>query len=169
LDDIAAWAKAFGSRIDEIEEILSGSRIFKQRLINIGVVAAEQAVDWGFTGVILRGSGVDWDIRKVRPYEVYDKIEFDIPVGQNGDRFDRYLIRVAEMRESLAIVWQCLINMPEGPVKIADNKIVPPDRATMKNRMEGLIHHFKLFTEGVRIPVGSVYAAIEAPKGEMGV
>jgi NADH dehydrogenase (ubiquinone) Fe-S protein 2 len=169
LDDIYVFAEQFGTRVDEMEEMLTGNRIWKQRLVDVGVVTAQDAVDWGFSGVLLRGSGFAWDLRKKQPYEVYDKLNFDIFTGTNGDCYDRYLIRVAEMRESLSIIMQCLNNMPEGPVKVDDKKITPPSREDVKNSMESLIHHFKYFTEGITVPRGETYTATEAPKGELGV
>jgi NADH dehydrogenase (ubiquinone) Fe-S protein 2 len=169
LDDIYIFAEQFSTRVDEMEEMLTTNRIWKQRLVDIGVVTAKQATDWGFSGVLLRGSGLKWDLRKKQPYEVYDKIDFDVFTGTNGDCYDRYLIRVAEMRESLNIIMQCLNNMPEGPIKVDDRKITPPTRGQVKNSMESLIHHFKYFTEGVCVPRGETYTATEAPKGEFGV
>lgn len=168
-DDIYQWSQQFASRIDEIEELLTNNRIWKQRLVDIGVVTAAQALTWGFSGVMLRGSGINWDLRKTQPYEIYDKLEFDIPVGNKGDCFDRYCIRVEEMRQSLRIIIQCLNKMPNGPVKVDDLKITPPTRSNMKNSMEALIHHFKLYSEGYHVPEGETYTAIEAPKGEFGV
>jgi NADH dehydrogenase (ubiquinone) Fe-S protein 2 len=169
LEDIYAFCTQFGTRIDEMSEMLDGNRIWKQRLVDVGIVSASEALDWSFSGVILRGSGVPWDLRKTQPYEVYDELEFDVPVGTNGDCYDRYLIRLAEMRQSLRIILQCLNNMPEGPVKSTDFKVTPPTRGEMKQSMESLIHHFKLFTEGVVVPAGETYVATEAPKGEMAV
>ena len=169
LDDIYSFVLEFSSRIDEIEELLTHNRIWKQRLVDIGTVPLDVAMDWGFTGVMLRGSGINWDLRKDRPYEVYDKMEFNIPVGTAGDCYDRYLIRVQEMRESLSIILQCLNQMPEGPIKTTDTKYVSPSRFNMKNDMESLIHHFKFYTEGFNIPSGQVYQAVEAPKGEFGI
>jgi NADH dehydrogenase (ubiquinone) Fe-S protein 2 len=169
LDDIYQFIVQFGSRIDEIEELLSNNRIWKQRLVDIGIVTAKEALDWGFTGVMLRGSGVTWDLRKVQPYEIYDKLSFSIPVGSKGDCYDRYLIRVQEMRESLNIIYQCLQKIPVGFVKVDDRKLVPPTRAQMKMNMESLIHHFKLFTEGFIVPQGDVFTSVEAPKGEFAV
>jgi NADH dehydrogenase (ubiquinone) Fe-S protein 2 len=169
LDDIYIFAEQFGTRVDEMEEMLTGNRIWKQRLVDIGIVTSKQALDWGFSGVLLRGSGFNWDLRKKQPYEIYDKLNFDIFTGTNGDCYDRYLIRVAEMRESLSIIMQCLNNMPEGPVKVDDKKITPPSREDVKNSMESLIHHFKYFTEGVSVPRGETYTSTEAPKGEFGV
>jgi NADH dehydrogenase (ubiquinone) Fe-S protein 2 len=168
-EDIYQFAEHFPKRLDEIEEMLTGNRIWKQRLVDIGVVTAEEALAWGFTGVMLRGSGVSWDLRKNEPYEVYDRLEFDVPLGTNGDSYDRYMIRVAEMRESVRLIVQCLNDMPEGPVKIDDAKVVPPSRSEMKTSMEALIHHFKFFTENITVPAGDTYTATEAPKGEFGV
>jgi len=168
-DDIYAFARRFGSRVDEMEEMLTNNRIWKQRLVDIGVVSANEALEWGMTGVLLRGSGVSWDLRKTEPYDSYDQLAFDVPVGTHGDCYDRYLIRVEEMRQSLRIIMQCLSMMPEGPIKVADNKITPPSRSHMKQSMESLIHHFKFFTEGFVVPVGKTYTSIEAPKGEFGV
>ncbi|KAG1747706.1 Ndufs2, NADH:ubiquinone oxidoreductase 49 kd subunit [Suillus lakei] len=169
LEDIHIWATQFSSRVDEIEEVVTGNRIWKQRTVGIGVVTAKEALDYGFTGVMLRGSGIPWDLRRVQPYDKYDEVEFDVPVGKNGDCYDRYLCRVQEFRESLRIIHQCLNKMPTGVIKIDDNKLVPPPRASMKESMEALIHHFKLFSEGYSVPPGETYSAIEAPKGEMAV
>lgn len=168
-EDIAEWAEKFPQIIDDLEGLLTNNRIFKQRLVDIGIVSAEEAMDWGFTGPMLRASGVPWDLRKAQPYLVYDRMDFDIPVGKNGDCYDRYLVRVEEMRQSLKIIRQCLKEMPQGPHVIDDRKITPPKRKDMKHSMEALIHHFKLYTEGFHIPAGEVYAAVEAPKGEFGV
>jgi NADH-quinone oxidoreductase subunit D len=148
---------------------LTENRIFKQRTVDIGVVEAKDALDWGFSGPMLRASGIPWDLRKAQPYEVYDRMDFLVPVGKHGDCYDRYLVRMAEIRESLKIMRQCLDQMPEGPVRVDDYKITPPPRALMKSSMEALIHHFKLYTEGVRVPEGEVYAAVESGKGEFGV
>ncbi|CAE6457250.1 unnamed protein product [Rhizoctonia solani] len=169
LEDIHKWSTQFSSRVDEIEEVVTGNRIWKARTIGIGKVTAQQALDYSFSGVMLRGSGVPWDIRKVQPYDKYAEVDFDIPVGHNGDCYDRYLCRVQEFRESLRIIHQCLNKMPTGVVKVDDYKLVPPPRASMKESMEALIHHFKLFSEGYSVPPGETYSAIEAPKGEMGV
>ncbi|HWA48132.1 MAG TPA: NADH-quinone oxidoreductase subunit D [Dongiaceae bacterium] len=169
LDDISAWAAKFPKVIDDIEGLLTENRIFKQRLVDIGVVSAEDAIAWGFTGPMLRASGVPWDLRKAQPYMVYDKMDFDIPVGKNGDCYDRYLVRVAEMRESLKIINQCIAQMPGGPASSTDRKVAPPPRGDMKRSMEALIHHFKLYTEGFHVPPGETYTAVEAPKGEFGV
>jgi NADH dehydrogenase (ubiquinone) Fe-S protein 2 len=168
-EDIFKFAQQFGSRIDEMEEMLTNNRIWKQRLVDIGVVSADQGMDWGFSGVMLRGSGISWDLRKSMPYDVYDQINFDVPVGQKGDCYDRYLIRVEEMRQSIRIILQCLNQLPNGMIKADDRKITPPSRAQMKQSMESLIHHFKLYTEGFIVPSGETYTAVEAPKGEFGV
>ena len=169
LEDLYQFIVGFTARIDEFEELLSNNRIWKQRLVNIGIVTKKEALDWGFSGVMLRGSGVPWDLRKFQPYEVYDKTPFDIPVGTNGDCFDRYLIRIQEMRQSLRILLFCINNIPEGQIKIDDKKITPPSRYEMKNSMEALIHHFKFYTQGFDVPKSSTYIAVEAPKGEFGV
>lgn len=168
-EDIYKFADQFSSRIDEIEEMLTNNRIWKQRLVDIGVVTAEQALDWGFSGVMLRGSGICWDLRKTQPYDIYHTVNFDIPVGTRGDCYDRYLIRVEEMRQSIRIILQCLNEMPLGLIKTDDRKITPPSRSQMKQSMESLIHHFKLYTEGFTVPSSEVYTAVEAPKGEFGV
>ena len=168
-EDIYRFARQFASRIDEMEEMLTGNRIWKQRLVDIGVVTADQALDWGFSGVMLRGSGIAWDLRKTQPYDVYEKMDFQVPVGSRGDCYDRYLIRVEEMRQSLRIILQCLQEMPQGEIKSDDRKITPPSRTHMKTSMESLIHHFKLYTEGFSVPAGETYTAVEAPKGEFGV
>lgn len=169
LDEIHVFICEFEAKIDNLENLLNDNRIFKQRLVDIGVVSVEQALDWGFSGPMLRGSGIAWDLRKNQPYEVYNELDFDIPIGKNGDSYDRYLIRVQEMRESLKIIKQCLNKMPDGAVFCQDPKIAPPSRHNMKESMESLIAHFKLFTEGYKVPAGEVYAAVEAPKGEFGV
>ena len=169
LDDILIFANQFTIRIDEMEEMLTNNRIWKQRLVDIGVVSAKDASDWGFSGVMLRGSGIAWDLRKAQPYDSYDKINFNVPVGTNGDCYDRYLVRVGEMRESLKIIHQCLNKIPEGSIKLDDHKITPPSRAHIKQSMEALIHHFKLHTEGIIVPAGETYTATEAPKGEFGI
>lgn len=169
MDDIHTWACQFGQRIDEVETMLTGNRIWKNRTVGIGVVTQEMAETWGMSGVMVRGSGIKWDLRKSQPYDAYDKVEFTVPIGKNGDCYDRYLCRMEEMRQSLRIIEQCLNKMPEGEVRIDDAKICPPRRAEMKESMEALIHHFKLYTEGFVVPPGSTYTAIEAPKGEMGV
>ena len=171
LDFIEAFADRFPARIDEYETLLTDNRIWKQRTVNIAVVTPERAQALGFTGPMLRGSGVEWDLRKKQPYEVYAELDFDIPVGVNGDCYDRYLVRVEEMRQSNRIIKQCIDWLREnpGPVMVDDHKLVPPTRTEMKDDMESLIHHFKLFTEGYNVPVGEAYAAIEHPKGEFGV
>jgi NADH-quinone oxidoreductase subunit D len=168
-DDIATWNARFPKVIDDLEHLLTANRIFKQRTVDIGKVTAEQAYDWGFSGPVLRGSGVPWDLRKAQPYDVYEEVEFDIPVGRNGDCYDRYLVRIEEMRQSVKIIDQCLAKMPPGPVMTRDRKVAPPPRAEMKQSMEALIHHFKLYTEGYHVPPGETYAAVEAPKGEFAV
>jgi len=169
LDDIGEWAAAFPKFIADMETLLNDNRIFKQRAVDIGRISAEDALDWGFSGPMLRASGIPWDLRKAQPYDVYDRLDFDIPIGKNGDCYDRYLVRVEEMRQSLRIIAQCVENMPEGPVAVENNKVAPPRRGAMKQSMEALIHHFKLYTEGYRVPAGETYTAVEAPKGEFGV
>jgi len=169
LNDIYLFAQQFSTRVDEIEEMLSNNRIWKQRLVDIGVVSAEDAMNFGFSGVMLRGSGIPWDLRKTQPYEIYDQLDFDIPVGTNGDCYDRYLIRIEEMRQSLRIINQVINTIPEGPIKTDDKKITVPSRVNMKQSMESLIHHFKLYTEGYAVPAGETYTGTEAPKGEFGV
>jgi NADH-quinone oxidoreductase subunit D len=166
---IAEWAEGFPKFVDELEELLSGNRIWKQRTVDIGVMSPEQALAWGFSGPCLRASGVPWDLRRAQPYAMYDRVQFRVPVGRNGDCYDRYLVRVAEMRESVGIIRQCLAAMRPGPVKVLDNKFTPPSRAEMKRSMEALIHHFKLFTEGFHVPAGATYTAVESPKGEFAV
>ncbi|MCB1865356.1 MAG: NADH-quinone oxidoreductase subunit D [Chromatiales bacterium] len=170
LDFIEAFTDRFPACVDDYETLLTDNRIWKQRTVGIGEVTAERALALGFTGPMLRGSGIAWDLRKKQPYEVYDRLEFDIPVGKNGDCYDRYLVRMAEMRESSRIIRQCIewLRANPGPVMLDDHKVSPPPRATMKSDMEALIHHFKLFTEGYCPPPGEVYAAVEAPKGEFG-
>jgi NADH-quinone oxidoreductase subunit D len=168
-EDIRAWIASFPKVLDDIERLLNDNRIFRQRTVDIGVVTADEAIDLGFTGPMLRASGLPWDLRKSQPYEVYHLMDFDVPVGRHGDCFDRYLVRMAEMRESLKIMTQCLDQLPPGAIKIPDYKITPPPRAELKRSMEALIHHFKLYTEGFHVPAGETYAAVEAPKGEFGV
>lgn len=168
-DDILAWADNFPKFLDDMETLLNENRIFKQRTVDIGVVSADDAMAWGFSGPMLRASGIPWDLRKAQPYDVYDEMDFDIPVGKNGDCYDRYLIRVEEMRQSVRIIRQCIENMPDGPVMTEDGKVGPPSRGEMKRSMEALIHHFKLYTEGFHVPAGETYTAVEAPKGEFGV
>lgn len=169
LDDIYEFCEHFPDVIDDIEGLLTQNRIFKQRNVDIGVVSLDDAWAWGFSGVMVRGSGAAWDLRKSQPYECYSELDFDIPVGKNGDCYDRYLIRMEEMRQSTRLMMQCIEKMVPGPVSDESNKIVPPKRPEMKRSMEALIHHFKLYTEGYRVPEGEVYAAVEAPKGEFGV
>ena len=169
LDEIDLWSKNFTKIINDIESLLDENRIFKQRTVDIGVVTRKEALDWGFTGPMLRGSGVAWDLRKHEPYAIYDQVDFDIPIGKNGDCYDRYLIRMEEMKQSLRIISQVLDKMPKGEVLIDNPRIAPPNRENMKSSMESLISHFKLYTEGVRVPKGSIYKAVEAPKGEFGV
>ena len=169
LDDVVAFCDSFPQVIDDIESLLTENRIFRQRTVDVGIVSKQDAYDWGFSGPMLRGSGVPWDLRKAQPYDVYDRMDFDIPIGKNGDCFDRYLVRVEEMRQSLRIMRQCVEEMPGGPVHTQDNKIAPPSRGEMKRSMEALIHHFKLYTEGYHVPEGETYTAVEAPKGEFGV
>lgn len=168
-EDIMEFAQGFPKMLQDMEGLLTDNRIFKQRTVDIGVVTKEQAFDWGFSGPMLRGSGVAWDLRKSQPYDVYSKMAFKIPIGKNGDCYDRYLVRVDEMYESLKIIKQCLEQMPKGEVRSLDKKIIPPKRAEMKHSMEALINHFKLFTEGYDVPAGETYTAVEAPKGEFGV
>ncbi len=168
-DQIGAWAHSFGKFIDDLETLLTGNRIWKQRTVDIGIFSAEQALAWGFSGPCLRASGVAWDLRRSQPYEMYDQLDFKVPVGRNGDCYDRYLMRIAEMRESVSMIQQCLAKMKPGPVKVQDNKISPPSRANVKRSMEALIHHFKLYTEGYHVPAGATYTVVEAPKGEFGV
>jgi len=169
LDDIFIFIKQFSIRLDEMEEMLTSNRIWKERLVDIGIVSANEAVNWGFSGVLLRGSGIPWDLRKSNPYEVYNKLDFSIPVGNNGDCYDRYLVRIEEMRQSLRIVNQTLNMIVEGPIKAFDSKVVAPSRIDLKTSMEYVIHHFKYFTEGLVPNSGETYCYTEAPKGEFGV
>jgi NADH dehydrogenase (ubiquinone) Fe-S protein 2 len=169
LNDVYHFCLQFGSRIDEMEELLTNNRIWQNRLVGVGVITKKDAEVWGFTGPLLRSTGISWDLRKSQPYEIYSELDFNIPTGFFGDCYDRYLIRINEMRQSLAIVAQCINLIPEGPVKVNDRKIVLPKRSKMKTEMEALIHHFKLTTEGYHVPKGDTYVAIEAPKGEFGV
>jgi len=168
-DDIMSFCETFPKILDDIETLLTDNRIFKQRNVDIGIVTQKDALDYSFSGVMLRGSGVAWDLRKSQPYECYKDFNFKIPIGKNGDCYDRYLCRVEEMRESIKIIKDCIKKMPSGPVKSIDGKITPPKREDLKNSMEALIHHFKLFSEGFRVPEGEIYTAVEAPKGEFGV
>ena len=169
IEEIEEWLSGFGKIIDDIETLLSDNRIFKQRTVDVGVVTPEEALNWGFTGPMLRGSGIAWDLRKAQPYAVYDEVDFDVPIGKNGDCYDRYLLRVEEMKQSTKIITQILDKIPKGDIIVKDSRLYPPKRDDMKESMEALINHFKLFTEGVRVPAGEVYTAVEAPKGEFGV
>ena len=171
LDFLENFTSRFPACVDEYENLLTDNRIWKQRTVGIGIVGPERAIDLGFTGPMLRGSGIPWDLRKKQPYEIYNKVDFDIPIGTNGDSYDRYLVRVEELKQSNRIIKQCIdwLRENEGPVITNDAKIAPPDRETMKHDMEALIHHFKLFTEGYCVPKGDIYCAVEAPKGEFGV
>ena len=173
IDDIGEWTGPFLKALDDLDELLTPNRIFKQRNVGIGVISEADAWAWGFSGVMVRGSGAAWDLRKSQPYECYAEMDFDVPVGKNGDCYDRYLIRMEEMRQSVRIMRQCIDKLAaadaSGPVAATNNKITPPRRAAMKRSMEALIHHFKLYTEGYKVPEGEVYAAVEAPKGEFGV
>ena len=170
LDDIETWAQEFPAKLDDIDGLLTENRVFKQRNVDIGVISEQDALDWGFSGVMVRGSGMAWDLRRAQPYECYDEFEFQIPVGKNGDCFDRYLCRMAEMRESVRIIHQAIEKLRAEPGEVMTRgKLSPPKRAEMKTSMEALIHHFKLYTEGFHVPAGEIYAAVEAPKGEFGV
>jgi len=169
LDDLYLFIEQFNVRLDEIEEMLTGNRIWKERLVDIGIVSAKKSVDWGFSGVMLRGSGLPWDLRKSQPYEIYSELNFSIPVGSIGDCYDRYLIRVEEMRQSLSLIQQAMDKLETGPIKSTNYKITPPSRSEMKTSMEAVIHHFKMYTEGVALNYGETYSATEAPKGEFGV
>ncbi len=168
-EDIDKFCNSFPKIIDDLETLLTDNRIFKQRNVDIGIVSKEDALDYSFSGVMLRGSGVPWDLRKSQPYECYNQFDFKIPIGKNGDCYDRYLCRIEEMRESVKIIKQCLASLPKGPVKTMDAKITPPPKKEIKDSMEALIHHFKLFTEGYRVDKDEIYTAVEAPKGEFGV
>ncbi len=169
VEDLAKFCEEFPKIIDDLETLLTDNRIFKQRNVDIGIVSKQDALDYSFSGVMLRGSGVAWDLRKSQPYDCYEQLEFKIPVGKNGDCYDRYLCRIEEMRESINIINQCLVKLPKGPVKTQDAKVTPPPKKDLKNSMEALIHHFKLFTEGYRVDKDEIYKAVEAPKGEFGV
>jgi len=169
LDDIYLFIKQFNLRLNEFENLLTTNRIWIQRLKNVGVIDYKKALSFGFSGVMLRSTGIAWDLRRMQPYEMYDKLQFDIPVGVNGDSYDRYLIRIEEMRQSLFLIFQCLHIIKEGPIRIEDEKLVPPSRIKIKNSMESLINHFKYFSEGLTIPIGEGYCAVEAPKGEFGI
>ena len=168
-DDIHEFIQQFPKFLNDLDTLLSENRIFKQRTVDIGIVTAEQAINWGFTGPMLRASNVAWDLRKAQPYDVYEELDFDIPVGLTGDCYARYHVRLEEMRQSLRIMSECLTRMPEGPVAVQNNKVTPPRRTEMKRSMEALIHHFKLYTEGYHVPAGETYTAVEAPKGEFAV
>jgi NADH dehydrogenase (ubiquinone) Fe-S protein 2 len=168
-DDVYSFIRGFSFRLNEIEEMLTNNRIWRQRLVDIGVVTVDQALNWGFSGVMLRGSGLPWDLRQAFPYEVYDSFFFHVPIGRYGDCFDRYLIRLEEMRQSVKIIYQALNALPLGPIKVDDRKVSPPTRAFSKFSMESLIHHFKYFSEGFVVPTGEYYSVVEAPKGEFGV
>jgi len=169
VDDILAFCETFPQTVDDIEHLLTDNRIFRRRTVDIGIISAADAADWGLSGPMLRGSGVAWDLRRAQPYDAYGDVEFDVPIGKNGDCFDRYLVRIEEMRQSLRIMKQVLEKLPSGPIKTNDRKVAPPPRAVMKQSMEALIHHFKLYTEGYHVPAGETYTAVEAPKGEFGV
>ncbi|WP_404426900.1 NADH-quinone oxidoreductase subunit D [Thalassospira australica] len=169
LADIDAWCDQFPKFVKDFDRILTGNRIFKQRTVDIGIVSPEEALDWAFTGPNIRASGLAWDLRKSQPYDSYEDFDFDIPIGRNGDCYDRFLVRFEEMVQSLKIMKQAIKEMPDGPVIVENNKVAPPSRSEMKRSMEALIHHFKLFTEGFHVPAGECYAAVEAPKGEFGV
>jgi NADH-quinone oxidoreductase subunit D len=169
LEEISEFAENFPKCIDDLDSLLTENRIFKQRMVEIGIVSKQQALDWGFSGPMIRGSGIAWDLRKSQPYEIYDQLDFDIPIGKNGDSYDRYLIRVEEMRQSIKLIKQCIEKMPKGAITTDNPKISPPKRPEMKQSMEAMINHFKLYTEGYHVPAGEVYAAVEAPKGEFGV
>ena len=168
-EDIAKFCNSFPKIIDDMETLLTDNRIFKQRNVDIGVVSKEDALEYSFSGVMMRGSGIPWDLRKSQPYECYDQLDFKIPIGKNGDCYDRYLCRIDEMRESVKIINQCLVNIPKGPIKTLDGKISFPPKKEIKESMEALIHHFKLFTEGFHVEKDEIYSAVEAPKGEFGV
>uniref|UniRef100_A0A3B0JI15 NADH-quinone oxidoreductase subunit D n=1 Tax=Wolbachia endosymbiont of Aleurodicus floccissimus TaxID=2152762 RepID=A0A3B0JI15_9RICK len=169
IEDIAKFIERFPKYIDDVDELLTENRIWKQRTVEISKISIKEALDWGFSGPMLRAAGLAWDLRKSQPYEIYDQLDFDIPIGQNGDCYDRYLVRMAEIRQSISLVKQCIEKIPEGPIKTEDRKISPPPRAEMKESMEALIHHFKLYSEGYHVPEGEAYVAVEAPKGEFGV
>lgn len=168
-EDMMEWCEAYPKFLADLETLLTDNRIFKQRTVDIGLVTADEAQNWGFSGPMLRASGIPWDLRKAQPYDVYADLDFDIPIGKTGDCYARYLVRMAEMYESIKIMKQCLEKMPEGNIKMNDYKVSPPPRAEMKSSMEALIHHFKLYTEGYHVPEGETYTAVEAPKGEFGV
>ncbi|OCA06929.1 NADH dehydrogenase [ubiquinone] iron-sulfur protein 2 [Wolbachia endosymbiont of Trichogramma pretiosum] len=169
IEDIAKFIEQFPKYIDDVDELLTENRIWRQRTVGISEISIKQALDWGFSGPMLRAAGLAWDLRKSQPYEIYDQLDFDIPIGQNGDCYDRYLVRMEEIRQSISLVKQCIEKIPEGPIKVEDRKISPPPRAEIKGSMEAMIHHFKLYSEGYHVPEGEAYIAVEAPKGEFGV
>ncbi|MGL9725785.1 MAG: NADH-quinone oxidoreductase subunit D [Wolbachia sp.] len=169
IEDIVKFIEQFPKYIDDVDELLTENRIWKQRTVGISEISIKEALDWGFSGPMLRAAGLAWDLRKSQPYEIYDQLDFDIPVGQNGDCYDCYLVRMAEIRQSISLVKQCIEKIPEGPIKTEDRKISPPPRAEMKESMEAMIHHFKLYSEGYSVPEGEAYVAVETPKGEFGV
>ncbi|OAB82278.1 NADH dehydrogenase [Wolbachia endosymbiont of Laodelphax striatellus] len=169
IEDIAKFIAQFPKYIDDVDELLTENRIWKQRTVEISKISIKEALDWGFSGPMLRAAGLAWDLRKSQPYEIYDQLDFDIPIGQNGDCYDRYLVRMAEIRQSISLVKQCIEKIPEGPIKTEDRKISPPPREEMQESMEAMIHHFKLYSEGYHVPEGEAYVAVEAPKGEFGV
>ncbi len=169
LEDINIFIEQFPKKLQDVETLLNDNRIWKQRLVDIGIVSQKEAMDWGFSGPVLRASGIAWDLRKSNPYDVYSELDFDIPIGKNGDCYDRYLVRIAEMYQSLKIIQQSIDKMPNGAIKTDDPKIAPPSRAKMKESMEAMINHFKLYTEGYNVPKGETYKCVEAPKGEFGV
>jgi len=169
MDDLWQWCQSFCQRVEELDDFLTNNRIWVGRCKDIGIISAEESLEYGFSGAMIRGSGIKWDIRKSAPYDAYDKVDFDVPIGINGDTYDRYLTRMEEIRQSLRIIEQCMNQMPQGEIKVDDHKVVPPKRAEMKNSMESLIHHFKIFTQGYQVPAGCTYTAVEAPKGEFGV
>ncbi|MDA9818303.1 NADH-quinone oxidoreductase subunit D [Flavobacteriaceae bacterium] len=169
LEEISEFTDKYLKQLSDVETLLNDNRIFKQRMVDIGVVSKDEALEWGFSGPMIRGSGIAWDLRKSQPYEVYDEMDFNIPIGKNGDCYDRYLIRVEEMKESIKIIKQCISQMPNGATMSDNKKVSPPTRQEMKTSMEAMIHHFKLYTEGYHVPEGEAYCAVEAPKGEFGV
>jgi NADH-quinone oxidoreductase subunit D len=169
LEDIATFCDDFTKTLNDTDELLTENRIWKQRTVDIGLVTKEEALNWGFSGVMLRGSGIAWDLRKSQPYEIYESLDFEVPIGKHGDCYDRYLVRMEEMRQSVKLIRQCIEKMPKGAVHTSDGKVAPPTRHEMKTSMEAMIHHFKLYSEGYHVPAGEVYAAVEAPKGEFGV
>lgn len=169
LEDIGSFIKQFPKTLGDVETLLNNNRIWKQRLVDVGIVSAREAMDWGFSGPALRASGIAWDLRKSNPYDVYAELDFEVPIGKNGDCYDRYLVRVEEMYQAVKIIEQCIEKIPTGSIKTDDPKIAPPSRAKMKESMEAMIHHFKLYTEGYNVPKGEVYRCVEAPKGEFGV